>query len=337
MCGRIAGHKATCELYTEPKSTNFSRTRIFDTASVLWYQSQSLNFFTFTLPSWEGYKTYQLAADCCVTGDIAVSAKFSMLLELISVNIKRVPKSKKGRKKKSTLWKRWNNGKFSYLWVAEAQQERQEKFGGIGDIHFHLITNAYIPIKWITAAWSKLLGADSKSCVHVDHIPGHVNSVPNYLAKYFGKGVQRKILSRRFSCTRDLSGVAPIKLKRLPEGTLLKHKSYTTKQGFEINFYYYDTGEVLANYLEFMKEEASVKGVTRISKDFTQPAILARALSRDKRTNHLTTNTNGKADNVLLGRRPDKGCVQEDQKRGNEIQQEFLRDTEANGTVECPF
>jgi hypothetical protein len=304
----------------------------------LWYQSQSLNFFTFTLPSWEGYKIYQLSPECCVTGDIAVTAKFSKLLESVAVNIKR---------KKSKLWRKWNGGKFSYLWVAEAQQERQEKFGGIGDIHFHLITNAYIPIKWITAAWSNLLGADSKSCVHVDHIPGHVNSVPNYLAKYFGKGVQRKILSRRFSCTRDLSGVAPIKLKRLPEGTLLKHKSYTTKQGFEINFYYYDTGEVLANYLGFMKEEASVKGVTRTSKDFTQPAILARALQRDSRTKHLiddkksesrSGSTKGaEANHVLCGQGSDGRSLPEAKSGSVELQFELPRNGKENESLECPF
>jgi len=233
------------------------------------------------------------------------------------------------------------------LWVAEAQQERQEKFGGIGDIHFHLITNAYIPIKWITAAWSKLLGADSKSCVHVDHIPGHVNSVPNYLAKYFGKGVQRKILSRRFSCTRDLSGVSPIKLKRLPEGTLLKHKTYTTKQGFEINFYYYDTGEVLANYLGFMQEEASVKGVTRTSKDFTEPAILARSLNRDSRTKHLiddkkkgngnSSAKDAQANNVLHGRRPDKAPLLEVKKGSSELRFELPRNGEEVSGIECPF
>ena len=279
-CGKIAGHKITCPLYKEPEAKH-SRTKIFDTAAVLWYQSNSLNFFTFTLPSWAGWKTYQLSESCCVTGDLAVTRKFSMLLELIAVNIKRQPKSKRGKKKKGNLWKRWNRGRFSYLWVAEAQMERQEKFGGAGDIHFHLITDAYIPIKWLNAQWCRLVGTFSPGAVHVDHVPSQVNSIPNYLAKYFGKGTQRKILSRRVASTRDLSGVAPIKFKTLPDLTLLKHRTYTTKQGFEVNYYYYDTGEVLANYGDFMREEGSMQGVTRTGKKFVPEEIAFRAMRRD--------------------------------------------------------
>jgi hypothetical protein len=272
FCGKVAGHKPICPLFVvktpEEQTGSSSRVKLFDCAAILWGKASASNndlkFFTFTLPSRPNEKTYQLAADCDTTGDLAVTAQFSKLMESAAINVKRHLKEK-----------------LSYVWVAEAQKKRQEKWGGVGDLHFHLVTDSFISVEWLRDSWNRLLDTGSKNCVHLDLIPAHVRMLPNYLAKYMGKGTQRFIHSRRFSCTRNLSAYAPITFKQLPADlTMEKETHFTTPSGFECSAYYYNTTEVLEQYGALMQAQSSLNG-SRTDPRFTDAAIAERAMRRD--------------------------------------------------------
>jgi hypothetical protein len=268
-CQRVAGHTLTCPLYVEKVDENkSSRVKLFDRSAILWARATAkgddIKFFTFTLPSLDGKKTFQTSTTCNATGDLAVTAQFSKLLENCAANIRRHRREK-----------------FSYVWVSEAQTKRQEKFGGVGDLHFHLVTDSYIPVDWLRDSWNALLNTDSKNCVHVDPIPTTVRMLPNYLAKYMGKGSQRRILSRRFSCTRDLSCFSPITFQTLPNDlTKEKETHFTTPKGYEVSMYYYNTTEVLEQYGALMQAQAALE-VRRTDPNFTEDQIQWRAMSRD--------------------------------------------------------
>lgn len=267
-CSKVAGHKPTCPLFVEKDCENKgSRVKLFDRTAILWARASAKNtdikFFTLTLPSAEGKKTFQRSATCPETGDIAVTAYFSKLLEAAVINVKRHRKEK-----------------LSYVWVSEAQKERQKKFGGVGDLHFHLVTDSHMPVEWIRDSWNRLLGTDSKNCVHLDLIPTGVKMLPNYLAKYMGKGAQRKIYSKRFNSTRDLSGFAPITFKQLPSDlTCEKETHFTTPKGFECSMYYFNTTEVLEQYGGLMQAAAALN-VSSSDPNFTPSEIAWRAMKR---------------------------------------------------------
>lgn len=226
--------------------------------------------------------TYQRSATCQYTGDIAIGQKFSKTLEAWKVKEKR------------------KGVALSYCWVSEAQMKRQEKFGGIGDIHYHLIVNRRLKynngtfsdletFKWLQSNWCAQVGVESNNAVHVDPIPDNANSIPAYLAKYMGKGQERAILSRRFQATQDLTKYKPIKLSGPPEDvTLLTENTYTTKDGFDICTRYYNTREVLEVYAGLMKDESNYTG-TRTDERFTEEAILNRAIGRQNKRLHGRT------------------------------------------------
>ncbi len=270
LCGMVAGHKPTCENFRENETKGqSSRPKLYNAAALLWYYSNAaINFFTFTLPSRKGYKVYQLSPTCEKTGDLAITAKFSRLLESVAVNIKRHA-----------------GEKFSYVWISEAQMKRQKKFGGVGDLHFHLVTDAYIDIMWLQNTWNNHVGVISKSSVDVQRIPRSVRSIPAYLIKYMGKGAQRYIYSRRFSCTRNLSSHEPISLNYLPNDmTPVSEKVITQKSGYQTCFYFYATNEVITMYGAVMVAEKNFK-VKRTDKNFTTSAIESRKYNRSIKQN----------------------------------------------------
>jgi hypothetical protein len=206
------------------------------------------------------------------TGDLVVTAMFSRILETISIRVKRGSPP---------------NGikRFSYVWVSEAQMKRQAKFGGIGDLHFHLVTNQRIDIRWLQATWASYFpwDRDNKNSVHVDPIPAGINSVPAYLSKYLGKGSARRIHSRRFSCSRDLSGLAPIHLNHLPDSLQpISQRIFQTPTGYESCIYYFNTADVLRRYARFMTDEKDFQG-TRGGRNFTPSAIQSRRFTREVR------------------------------------------------------
>lgn len=271
FCGRVAGHYQECELFKESDSqSKGSRAKLYNAVSVIWAKAKTVKMFTFTLPSRQN-GTYQVSATDQETGDLAVTAKFSMLLESVAVRAKRAGQ------------------KFSYVWISEAQMKRQKKFGGIGDLHFHLVTDLFIDIAWIQNAWSNHVGF-SKTSVDVQLIPKHVKSIPAYLVKYLGKGSQRYIYSRRFSCTRDLSAFVPVQLRAPPpELEPETERIITQKNGYETCLYFYNTSDVLELYGSLMQDEKRFN-VKRTDKNFTETAILDRAHTRTlKRLNLWNT------------------------------------------------
>lgn len=253
----MAGHLSTCPLFKEnEKSGTSSRSKLYNSTSVLWCKSQRINFFTFTLPSLHNSPTcgvYQRSPTCKETGDLAITAKFSKLLEAISIRQKR------------------SGQRFSYVWVSEAQMKRQKKFGGIGDLHFHLVTDAYIEIAWLQNAWGGHVG-ESNNSVDVQSIPKSVQSIPAYLVKYLGKGSQRYIYSRKFNCSRDLSAFVPIHIARLPDVDLITEKIITQPSGYESCMRYYNTAECLELFGCYMLDQKRFN-VTRTSKKLTDRLI----------------------------------------------------------------
>lgn len=285
VCHKVAGHHFTCKFFKHEEQTGSnSRPKLYNATSLLWHKSQSIKFFTFTLPGATvesvcdckvcrsgnnneritAKGVFQTTATCELTGDLAVTAKFSMLLENISVNVKR------------------NSGeKFSYVWVSEAQMKRQKKFGGIGDIHYHLVTDAYVDIRWLQAAWSNHTG-HSKNSVDVQSIPKNVRSIPAYLVKYLGKGSQRFIYSRRFSCSRDLSSMVPVHMRFLPTDLVpISEKIITQPNGYETCLRYYNTSEIIERFGKVMHLEKDFK-TKQSDRNFTASAIEGRKFKRDR-------------------------------------------------------
>jgi len=275
VCNRIAGHssKITNELslyfgkpcpffHLDKKIATSSRGKLFDAVSILWAQNPNKSFVTFTLPSLEN-GTYQKNPMCDKTGDIEVGKMFSRTLEAW--------KKKEHRKNP--------NQKFSYVWVSEAQTKRQEKFGGCGDIHYHVIVNrkfkndfhdkkgkfnfvnmeAFREFEWLQNNWCNQVKVTSNNCVHVDPLPDYANSIPAYVSKYLGKGQDRAIVSRRFQATQDLTKFATITLDNLPDDiTLINEKVLTTPDGFDICTRYFNTREVLEMYGHHMLTQSTL-------------------------------------------------------------------------------
>lgn len=273
-CNRVAGHQYTCSLFKpENKKASSSRGKLFDCVSILWASYAQKSFITFTLPSQAGKNIFQDSAHCTTTGDLAVSKAFSKTLEAWKVKEKRA-------------------GNFlSYVWIAEAQTKRQEKFGGIADIHFHLVCNRKLKhnngrfadlktFDWLQSNWCKQVGVYANNCVHVDPIPDGANSIPAYLSKYMGKGEQRPIFARKFQATQDLSAYVPVKLNHVPDDlTLIRETTYTTPTGFEVCQRYFNTRETLELYGHHFQEQKQWN-VSRTGRKFTQEAINARMIDR---------------------------------------------------------
>lgn len=277
-CKRVVGHHIDCPDFKPTITGESSRRKLFDAASVLWGKSPDKSFITFTLPSLGDKGTYQLSSRCSTTGDLAVTEKFSKVLEAWSL-----------RHRRST------GQRLSFVWVAEAQMKRQQKFGGIGDLHFHLVANVKIKeyrngrtwivdqelVTWLQDLWCQHIGVTAANCVHVDPIPDHIRSIPGYLTKYLGKGSQRHILSRKFGASRDLTRYKPITLTTIPTADLVGRVDLTTKTGYELSLNFFNTREILEEFGGAMIDESRFVGVTRTSKDFSPQAIQDRA---DKRT-----------------------------------------------------
>lgn len=274
-CKRAVAHSFDCPKYIHKQLGESSRAKLFNAASILWAKFPEKSFITFTLPSKDA-GIYQTSPRDQDTGDLAITAKFSKVLEAWSLKQKRSGKP------------------LSYVWVAEAQMLRQEKFGGIGDIHFHLVANVKIKhdngrvcdrplLLWLQDLWCNHLGVlDPKNSIHVDPIPDGINSIPGYLTKYLGKGSQRVIVSRKFGASRDLTRYKPITLTRIPDQVdLCGSVDLTTKNGYEISLNFFNTRQILEQFGEFMLDEDRFAGTKPALKNFTAEAIAGRA---DRRT-----------------------------------------------------
>lgn len=241
VCRRVAGHSHTCInfVYDETKGKS-SRPKLFDAAAVLWARYQEKSFITFTLPSLD-LGVYQSRVSDDKTGDLAIGRAYSKTLEAWSIAKKR------------------SGSNLSYVWVAEAQMKRKARYGGIGDIHYHLMVNHRLKsdkgrvvdpdtLQWLQDLWCKHVGVEAKNCVDVQPIPDSANCIPAYLSKYMGKGTQRMIMSRRFAATRDLTRFKPVDLVSLPDADLIRTVEFTTPSGHVVQAHYYNTRQVLESY-----------------------------------------------------------------------------------------
>lgn len=281
-CGRVVGHKETCPSFKplEGKGAS-SRPKLFNATSALWHYHRVHNFITFTLPSSSGSKTYQRDPGCPETGDVAIGKRFSKLLEAWSKRVIR------------------KGDRLSYAWVAESQKERGQKYGGPGDIHYHLVCNQEIKrdngtrngilvdrkyFESLQALWCDHLGARSSNCIDVKPIPAGIRSIPAYISKYMGKPGDRRILSRQYFSTHDLSQYQPIHLTSLPDLPLVTKRDYVTPDGYEGTSYYFETSEVLHAWGELMAGQGALetdRGTTDPA--FTSEAITARYVAQGVR------------------------------------------------------
>jgi len=280
-CNRVAGHAPECihfkPIDPEKEYHAKSRTKLYDAVSVLWSKSQEKSFVTFTLPSYvtstkfvsdrsgrsPEMGTYQRSTTCSDTGDLAVAELFSKTLEAW--------KTKEKRKSNATTWRLSGDStpahrhNLSYVWCAEAQMKRLAKYGGVGDLHYHLVVNRKLKhdngqwhdfetFQWLQDNWNNQLGTSARNCVDVRPIPERITSIPAYLSKYLGKGYQRRIISRTFQATQDLTRYKPIHLDTLPDARMTRETSYTTPEGFDICSRYFNTREVLEQYAGYMHE-----------------------------------------------------------------------------------
>lgn len=186
--------------------------------------------------------------------------------------------------------------KLSYAWVSEAQMKRQTKYGGIGDLHFHLVANVAVKddqryvidsqtLQWLQNLWCSHVGEYAGNCLHVDPIPSGVDSIPGYLGKYMGKGAQRMIISRRFGASRDLTRFKPISLTSFPEATVIN--SVTKTDGvYESTTHYLDTQECLEVYGALFADQ-DLFSAKNSTKGFTEADISRRKDDREGWQSHF--------------------------------------------------
>lgn len=237
-----------------------SKTDFFNRIQQLYNRKTHLNLITLTLPSLFNSGIFQQSNDCSYTGDKVVTECLSKFLEALSIKLKRE-----------------RNFDLSYIWVAERQNERRSKFGGVGDIHFHIVTNLvvkrsqYIPeakkervlfmdkklIDWIARDWCKTLGVkfDSTNCIDVRFIHKNMGSVCNYVAKYLSKRdpLSIPILSRKFASSKDLVKIRPIHSDELPDVSLYRiHETKYQYNGKEHTntVFYFDSWDIKKFYYD---------------------------------------------------------------------------------------
>lgn len=80
--------------------------------------------------------------------------------------------------------------KFRYLWTAELQAN--------GNIHFHLLINKYLPIKWLSALWGAgPIAVDVKKLNDAEHAAA-------YITKYISKDEESIIRGNRYNISQEL-------------------------------------------------------------------------------------------------------------------------------------
>ena len=88
---------------------------------------------------------------------------------------------------------------LSYIWVAEVQQN--------GNIHFHMLVDRFIPIKWLVKIWNQ-----ASNSVNLKKLSDQGHAI-NYMLKYMKKG-HCPIEGKRYGMTKDLmDAIKPIKIR----------------------------------------------------------------------------------------------------------------------------
>jgi len=88
---------------------------------------------------------------------------------------------------------------FSYIWVAEVQQN--------GNIHFHMLVDRFLPVKWLVKIWDQ-----APNSVNVKRLNDQGHAV-NYMLKYMKKG-SCPIEGKRYGMTQNLlDAIKPQKVR----------------------------------------------------------------------------------------------------------------------------
>lgn len=227
------------------------------------------------MPSLEN-GTYQRDLDCPETGDLVIAQKFSKVLEAWSLRSKRAGE------------------KLSYTWVSERQEQRREKYGGVAELHYHILVNQKIKndanqvirpeiLHTLQYQWCDHLRIPfANNCVDVRPLPGWVKAIPPYMAKYLGKGARLPIRGRRFGASRDLTEFKPIHLVDMPKNIDLEGvTNYTTADGYDITAYYFNTRDTLEQFGATMRQER-LYAADYSKVHFTDAAIITRAIKRQQ-------------------------------------------------------
>lgn len=225
---------------------------------------KQFNLITLTLPSiFKGI--YQNSNICEATGDKAVTKNLSRFLESLQ---------KKYYREHGFL--------VSYVWAAERQQERKKRYGGIGDLHFHIFTNLSVKqgfyckkrkkdittkfntqlLSWMQNTWCNLLSVPfTDNCIDIRPISGNMESVCSYIAKYLSKSdlYQVPILSKKWSSSKDLKKMKPVQSTILPDCKLYRiHENEvldkSTGEVFTMPIYYFDSFEIKEKYFKSQPE-----------------------------------------------------------------------------------
>lgn len=110
---------------------------------------------------------------------------------------------------------------LSYIWVAEVQQN--------GNIHFHMLVDRFIPIKWLVKIWNQ-----APNSVNLKKLSNQSHAV-NYMLKYMKKG-HCPIEGKRYGMTKDLlDAIKPIKIRYEGEDKREAFKKVKRESYWEIN------------------------------------------------------------------------------------------------------
>lgn len=120
---------------------------------------------------------------------------------------------------KPLLRKLRKQGNYSYLWKAEFQNEfdfkgEKKKYGG--QLHYHMVSNTFLPYTEIRKDWNKLqlkagylkgyaMKYKSYDPNSIDvHSVYHVKDLTSYLGKYLSKTSDKKLKGKVWDCSTDL-------------------------------------------------------------------------------------------------------------------------------------
>ena len=129
--------------------------------------------------------------------------EFIRLLSAVSMRIHRQNKKyaeslKKEGKLTADIQARIDASEFLYLWTAEIQHE------STNNIHFHLLTNKFIDVKWLKIIWNQ-----ANNSVNAKQMKNN-NHAANYVSKYVAKENDIIKGNRYFICHKLREYMRPI-------------------------------------------------------------------------------------------------------------------------------
>lgn len=132
-------------------------------------------------------------------------------------------------------------GKVNYLWVAEIQDGKRNKYShSTGNVHYHLLTDKFLPVVEINKMWLHVLQENrfpfqsvktgkSLNPVDVCHVK-KPSTLSRYMTKYITKN-ESKLTVQCWNCSRSISRLATGLYRVLEEK--IKDKLYSSIYGLQ--------------------------------------------------------------------------------------------------------